>query len=140
MKIIITDTPALSDKEFVIDQLWAHNSTFDPVEIKPLFLSLRDENNQIEGGLIASTWWKGLEIQYLWISQQQRGKGQGRELMQQAERVARERGCQMAYVDTFSFQAREFYEKLGYQVYGSMEGYADKHTRFYLKKTFPKME
>ena len=56
--------------------------------------------------------------------------------MIKAEEVARNRGCRMSYVDTFDFQAKGFYEKLGYNVYGSMEGYLGKYTRFYLQKMF----
>lgn len=136
MKIVVTDTPADQDEQFVIDSLWQHNSKFDDVDITPLFLTLRDDENQIFGGLVARTWWQGLEIQYLWISEQERGKGKGKELMLKAEEVAKARGCQMAYVDTFNFQAKGFYEKLGYQAYGSMDGYLGKHTRYYLKKAF----
>lgn len=136
MKIVVTDTPCQSDEEFVIDSLWQHNSNYDEVDITPLFVTLRDENNKILGGVVARTWWQGLEIQYLWVSDRERGKGSGKTLMLKAEEVARQRGCQMAYVDTFDFQARGFYEKLGYQVYGSMDGYLGKYTRFYLKKAF----
>lgn len=136
MKIIVTDNPSLQDEEFVIDNLWKHNSQFDEVDITPLFLTLRNEQNHILGGLVARTWWQGLEVQYLWVGEDARGQGKGRELMLKAEEVARDRGCRMAYVDTFNFQAKGFYEKLGYSVYGNMEGYLGKHTRFYLQKIF----
>ncbi|PKH21721.1 GNAT family N-acetyltransferase [Enterobacterales bacterium CwR94] len=136
MKIVVTDTPVEADVEFVVQGLWKHNSQFDAVDITPLFLTIRDDDNHILGGLVARTWWKGLEVQYLWIGEQARGTGKGREMMLKAEEVARERGCSMAYVDTFNFQARGFYEKLGYAVYGSMDGYLDKYTRYYLKKSF----
>ena len=54
--------------------------------------------------------------------------------MQNAEQEAKKRGCHMAYVDTFDFQARGFYEKLGYSVYGELGDYAHQHTRHYLAK------
>lgn len=136
MEIVVTDNPSLQDEEFVIGNLWKHNSQFDEVDITPLFLTLRNEQNQILGGLVARTWWQGLEVQYLWVGEAARGQGKGRELMLKAEEVAKTRGCRMAYVDTFNFQARGFYEKLGYSVYGSMDGYLGKYTRFYLQKTF----
>ncbi|MFU9136343.1 MULTISPECIES: GNAT family N-acetyltransferase [unclassified Erwinia] len=136
MKIVTTSTPSAEDQEYVISHLWQHNSQFDAVDIEPLLVTLRSEDNQIHGGLVAKTWWEGLEIQYLWISEAQRGNNQGRALMLKAEEIAKARGCKMAYVDTFGFQARGFYEKLGYQVYGSMDGYLGKHTRYYLQKIF----
>ncbi|MBM7343459.1 GNAT family N-acetyltransferase [Pantoea coffeiphila] len=134
MKITITDKPAAADEEYVIDSLWTHNAKTTPVDIHPLFLTLRDEQNQIMAGLVARTWWGGLEVQYLWVSDDCRGKGVGRDLMQNAEQEARKRGCHMAYVDTFDFQARGFYEKLGYSVYGELGDYAHQHTRHYLAK------
>lgn len=134
MQINVTDNPAQVDEDFVIDSLWAHNNKFDEVDIHPLFITLRDEKNAIAGGLVARTWWGGLEVQYLWVSDDYRTHGYGRQLMQQAEKEALKRGCHMAYVDTFSFQAKGFYEKLGYREYGHLGNYAHKHTRYYLAK------
>lgn len=110
MNINITDKPNPQDEEFVIDSLWAHNHKTQPVDIHPLFLTVTDDNQQIVGGLVARTWWGGLEVQYLWVGDQCRKSGYGRQLMQLAEEEARKRGCHMAYVDTFDFQARGFYE------------------------------
>ncbi|CAI1744254.1 putative acetyltransferase [Serratia quinivorans] len=134
MKINITDQPNPQDEEFVIDSLWAHNEKTEHVDIHPLFLTVTDGEGKIVAGLVARTWWGGLEVQYLWVSDQHRKSGYGRQLMLQAEEEARKRGCHMAYVDTFDFQARGFYEKLGYQLYGNLGGYAKKHTRHYLAK------
>lgn len=134
MKITVTDNPVAADEAFVIDNLWKHNSKTTPVDIHPLFLTLRDEENNIMAGLVARTWWGGLEVQYLWVSESCRGKGTGRELMLKAEQEAKLRGCHMAYVDTFDFQAKGFYEKLGYAPYGELGDYAHTHTRHYLAK------
>ncbi|MBP2171032.1 ribosomal protein S18 acetylase RimI-like enzyme [Erwinia toletana] len=134
MKINITDTPNAQDEEFVIDSLWAHNDTIEKVDIRPLFLTFTDDQHKIIAGLVARTWWGGLEVQYLWVSEAHRKNGLGLQLMQQAEQEAINRGCHMAYVDTFSFQAKGFYEKLGYQAYGKLGEYAHKHVRYYLAK------
>lgn len=75
-----------------------------------------------------------MEVQYLWVSEAYRKSGLGRKLMQKAENEALKRGCHQAYVDTFGFQAKGFYEKLGYTEYGNLPGYAHKHTRHYLAK------
>lgn len=134
MNINVTDQPNPQDQKFVIDNLWAHNNITEPVNIHPLFLTVTDDDNQIVAGLVACTWWGGLEVQYLWVGDQCRKSGYGRQLMQRAEEEARKRGCHMAYVDTFDFQARGFYEKLGYRVYGDLPGYAHRHIRYYLAK------
>ena len=59
--------------------------------------------------------------------------GVGRELMAQAEARATERGCHSAWLDTFSFQARGFYEKLGYVEFGTLD-YPPMHKRHFMKK------
>ena len=63
-----------------------------------------------------------------------RGAGVGRELMRQAEREAIRRGCHNAWLNTFSFQARGFYERLGYNVLGMLGDYPPGHSRFFMKK------
>ncbi|ATA26481.1 GNAT family N-acetyltransferase [Brenneria goodwinii] len=134
MNLNITDTPNKNEEELVIQSLWKHNEQYDAVDIHPLFLNFKDETNHIIAGLIARTWWGGLEIQYLWVSEAHRKIGLGSQLMKKAEEEALKRDCHFAYVDTFSFQARGFYEKLGYREYGNLPGYAHRHTRHYLSK------
>lgn len=134
MNLNITNTPDAEEEEFVIASLWKHNEQYDAVDISPLFLNFKDDESNIIAGLISRTWWGALEVQYLWVSEQYRKSGLGRQLMQAAEKEALNRGCHLAYVDTFGFQAKGFYEKLGYKEYGNLPGYAHKHTRHYLAK------
>ncbi|OSN07004.1 acetyltransferase [Lonsdalea iberica] len=136
MKLNITDTPNPQDEEFVIQRLLQHNKKFQEGDIYPLFLTFTNDNNDIIAGLVARTWWGALEIKFLWVDEPYRHAGLGRQMMQQAETEAIKRGCHMAYVDTFSFQAKGFYEKLGYQEYGHLAGYAHRFTRHYLRKEF----
>ncbi|KML69102.1 GNAT family N-acetyltransferase [Pectobacterium peruviense] len=134
MNLNVTDTPESDEEEFVIASLWKHNAQYDAVDISPLFLNFKDDDNNIIAGLISRTWWGALEVQYLWVSEKYRKSGLGRQLMQAAEKEALKRDCHLAYVDTFAFQAKGFYEKLGYKEYGNLPGYAHKHTRHYLAK------
>ncbi|AOR64075.1 GNAT family N-acetyltransferase [Pectobacterium wasabiae] len=134
MNLNITDTPESDEEEFVIASLWKHNAQYDAVDISPLFLNFKDDEGNIIAGLISRTWWGALEVQYLWVSEEYRQSGLGRKLMQTAEKEALKRDCHLAYVDTFEFQAKGFYEKLGYKEYGNLPGYAHKHTRHYLAK------
>ena len=50
--------------------------------------------------------------------------------MQAMEAEAIRRGCRGAYLDTFSYQARPFYERLGYEVFGTLDDYPAGHQRF----------
>jgi GNAT superfamily N-acetyltransferase len=73
-------------------------------------------------------------VRYLWLSNGLRGRGVGRELMDRAEVRARERGCHSAWLDTFSFQARGFYEKLGCEEFGQLDYPPDHHRSFMQKR------
>lgn len=136
MELILSDITDESEEKQIIDDLWGHNHQFSPVNIHPLKIAVKDLSGKIKGGIIARTWWGGLDIQYLWVADEYRGRGNGRKLMMMAENEAVNRGCHFAYVDTLSFQASNFYEKLGYLEYGSLNGFAHKFSRHYLFKKF----
>ena len=99
-----------------------------------LVLRTGDGDGRVIGGLLGSTVWDWLQIDTLWIDEAERGRGHGRALMARAEQIARERGCPNARVDTFDFEARGFYEKLGYRVYGELAGFPRGHSHLHLAK------
>jgi len=76
-----------------------------------------------------------LFTQLLVVPEHLRGGGIGKELMMQAEREAISRGCHSAWLDTFEFQARGFYEKLGYVSFGELQNYPIGFSRFFLQKS-----
>lgn len=94
---------------------------------------IRDDG-RIFGGVSGLLNWNWLQVSLLWVDNSLRGGGYGRQLMETIESLAREHGCQRAHVDTFSFQAREFYESLGYDVFATLDDYPPGHSRYYLKK------
>jgi ribosomal protein S18 acetylase RimI-like enzyme len=73
-------------------------------------------------------------VSLLWVSEGLRGGGHGSRLLQSIERVAAERGCANAYLDTFSFQAPGFYRRHGYVVFGELEDFPEGHKRIFLRK------
>ena len=89
--------------------------------------------------LAGETYCGWLFIKYLWVSDALRGKGIGRGLMRRAEALARERGCHSAWLDTFSFQSRRFYEKLGYEEFGRLD-YRPDHQRHFMRKRLSRPE
>jgi GNAT superfamily N-acetyltransferase len=70
----------------------------------------------------------------MWIKEEFRGHGYGQRLLELAEEKARELGARNAYLDTFSFQALDFYKKFGYQVFGELNDFPVGHQRYYLTK------
>ncbi|UCE00488.1 MAG: GNAT family N-acetyltransferase [Chloroflexota bacterium] len=95
---------------------------------------LKDPDQQVVGGLIGSTHYEWLQVDLMWVKEDLRGRGFGRRLLQFAEDEARRRGAKNAYLDTFSFQAPDFYKKHGYQVFGELRDFPPGHQRYYLTK------
>jgi ribosomal protein S18 acetylase RimI-like enzyme len=102
--------------------------------ISPLNLYIRDPEQQIQGGLLGRTGTSALSIASLWVAEPFRRRGYGKQLVLAAEREAVHRGCHFSHVDTFSFQAPDFYRRLGYEVFGVLDGYRSDHARYFLKK------
>ncbi len=91
-------------------------------------------DKSIVGGIIGETHWNWLFINLMWIKEDLRGHGYGHQLLNRAEEEGRKRGATNAYLDTFSFQAPEFYNKHGYQVFGVLEDFPPGHRRYYFTK------
>jgi ribosomal protein S18 acetylase RimI-like enzyme len=85
-------------------------------------------------GLLGHTLWNGFFISALWVAEAVRRKGIGRQLMARAEELAMQNGCDHIHLDTFDFQAREFYVKNGFHLFGTIEDYPIGHKRYYLIK------
>ena len=99
-----------------------------------LCLVLRSADEEVVGGIIGATYWNWFHLDLMWIQEELRGHGYGHRLLMLAEEEARRRGATNAYLDTFSFQALDFYEKHGYQVFGELEDFPTGHQRYFLSK------
>ena len=115
MNIIITHQIVDEDRNAVLAGLRQHNIQYlKENSFGQLAVYAKNEIGMITGGLLASTKGNWLCIDYLWVSENARKSGLGRTLMISAEQESIKLGCKHALVDTFSFQALPFYEKLGY--------------------------
>ena len=103
-------------------------------EGKNLCFVLRSPDQDIIGGVIGATYWNWLYINLMWIKEEFRGRGFGHQLLTLAEQEARQRGAEYAYLDTFSFQAPDFYKKHGYEVFGELNNFPPGHKRYFLSK------
>lgn len=92
------------------------------------------ETRREVAGLYAHSYWGWMYVDELWVDARRRGQGLGRRLMAAAEEEAVARGCRGMWVDTWSWQARGFYEKLEFQVFGEIEDFPPPHRRLFLKK------
>jgi GNAT superfamily N-acetyltransferase len=101
---------------------------------KNLCFVITGPDNEILGGVIGATYWGWLYINLMWVKEDLRGSGYGSRLLQKAEDEARQRGAKQAYLDTFSFQAPDFYTKHGYKVFGELPDFPEGHQRYFMKK------
>jgi GNAT superfamily N-acetyltransferase len=100
----------------------------------PLQIILRDESNKLLGAALGEAGRHWLKISVIWVDEHLRGQGYGTQLLAAIESQAIQHDCQQAFLDTFSYQARPFYEKAGYEVFGTLDDYPPGHKRFFMKK------
>lgn len=136
LTITLEDNPSAADIRAVIGKILDYNNNNQKQEdvAYPLVIFIRDTNSQIVAGLVGQTHWGWLFISHLWVAESLRGQGYGRELMLKAEQEAKKRHCGHAWVDTFSFQALGFYERLGYEIFGVLKDYPQGDKRYFLQK------
>jgi GNAT superfamily N-acetyltransferase len=131
----IAEKPRAEDRKPILDGLIAYNTAVaGPSHMRPLCVRVRDDDAQVAGGLWGYTMRGWLFVELLYLPEIARRARLGTRVMAMAEQEARTRGCIGAWLDTFSFQARPFYERLGYRVFGELVDYPPGHRRFFLAK------
>lgn len=100
-----------------------------------LIHQVRDSEGALLGGAYGYISWGWLYIDLLWVDDSLRGTGMGTRLIREIEKLANEKDVYCYYLGTTSFQALDFYKKMGYQVCGEIEGLPPGHTNYFLKKT-----
>jgi GNAT superfamily N-acetyltransferase len=108
-----------------------HDQTV-PFQSRRFTLRLENSSNAVVGGMSGVISWNWLFVDALWVDAAGRGQGAGRTLMARAEAHALAEGCHSAWLDTF--QARGFYEAIGYTVFGALQDYPEGQTRYFLRK------
>lgn len=136
----ITDVADEELRKAIVTPLIAYNiSQAGSSENRPVVILLKDEANEVIGGLWGHTGYEWLFTQLLVVPASLRGQGVGSEMMQLAEQEAIRRGCHGAWLDTFEFQARGFYERIGYECFGDLPNYPKGFSRFFMKKMLVKL-
>ncbi|HHQ4691597.1 TPA: GNAT family N-acetyltransferase [Aeromonas veronii] len=132
----VVQNPSQDDIDFLRDNLIKTNREFVGEQIRrPLAIFYQDEQMRRAGGCSGHTYGNWLYIEYLWVASSLRGRGVGGRLLAAMEQAARERGCRFSQLDTFSFQAKPFYQARGYSVVMTLEKCPVFHQRYYLTKT-----
>ena len=135
LRIGVEVDPATVDTDVILRGLRAFNEAHvGPTERVSLAVLVRDEGGRVLGGLTAQVKFGWVHLDWLWLPETLRGRGVGSAVMDAMEDDARRRGCVGAHLETTDSQARPFYEKRGYSVFGVLEGYPVGSRSYYLRK------
>jgi ribosomal protein S18 acetylase RimI-like enzyme len=119
----------------VQEKLNQYNLLFAPPDNhQAMTIVARNQAGRIIAGLVGVTYWGWLHVEDLWVEESRRKQGIGQCLLQAAEEHALQRGCRHVHLETHTFQALGFYEKLGYQVFGELPDLPQGYTKYFLKK------
>lgn len=134
-QVALEATPQAGDIQAILQGLVDFNTEqLGGEKQQYLLATVRDASGAVVGGVFGATYMRWLHVQAIWLSPALRGGGYGSVLMRLAEQEALRRGCRNAFVETLSFQALPFYEKLGYRVFSTLEGMPPGGARYALTK------
>ena len=128
-----------TDSEYICDKLVEYNlskvQATQTILFEKLDRKVVDEDGKIIDGCVARMYcWNVTYVDILWVDKDKRGQGIGSALLENIERSAKERNCYLIHLDTFGFQAKDFYVQHGYTVFGILDDCPKDHCRYYLKK------
>lgn len=129
------------EADFIVDKIVEYNLSIVPSKQKTNFLwinrVIEDKNGNIIAGILSKMYcWNCLYVDVLWVKEEHRKYGLGLKLLKEIESIALKKGCYLIHLDTFDFQAKDFYIKHGYEVFGVLDECPEGHKRYFLKKIF----
>lgn len=127
------------ESELIVDGLVEYNLSKVPLKQEAAFIWInrvvKDINGHIVAGINSKMYcWNCLYIDALWVEEKHRKEGLGLELLREVEQTAKEKGCYLIHLDTFDFQAKDFYIKYGYEIFGTLDECPQGHKRYFMKK------
>lgn len=138
LQIEINETPQEDDYQAILAPLCEYNQAQTGlIRTEKLAILIKDDAGATQGGLYAKISGQWLFVELLVVPGVARGQGLGSKLMNKVEDLAREKGCQGIWLDTFSFQAPDFYLRLGFSMFGELKDYPVAGcNRFFMQKKF----
>ena len=133
--LTVEESPSNHDLQALRVGLTEHaRELIDRPGFRPLAIFAHDRDGQLTGGVYGLLNWTWLDVSLLWVAVPLRGLGLGSKLLLRLEAEALTAGCQRAHVETFSYQARSFYERHGYEIFARLPDYPPGHQKIFLKK------
>jgi GNAT superfamily N-acetyltransferase len=132
--LVLRSDPTSAERDFLEDGLYAFNVQATGLRDGLGLAVFADEAGGRVAGLCGHTWGGSCEIRQVWVREDRRGQGIGRRLLECAETEARRRGCFQILLSTHSFQAPDFYRKLGFELVATIPDYPRGHAQLHLRK------
>lgn len=135
MNIVIRDSLSDPERDAVLAPLKAHNSkTGLSFENQNVAFVLQDDSGEILGGILGEYCWGWLYLRSLSVAESLQRQRLGTRLLDAAEQWVKDHGGRYVWLNTFSFQARPFYEKRGYKLFGELPDHPPGHRHYFLYK------
>ena len=136
MTIFQTIASTKNDIDFIDDRICEYNEAKVPFEIaipsSKINRHIKDNSGNIIAGINCIYYsWKCIYVDVLWVKEEYRHKGLGSQLLNEIEKTAKEYDCHLIHLDTFDFQAKDFYIKQGYELFGVLDDCPLDHKRYY---------
>jgi len=120
------------EADYIHKKLIEHNLKYI-TDYDEYIYCFRDNCENIIAGVVASRENERMTIDYLWVDDSVRGKGYGTRLVKHIEEVAKDKGCMVVWLNTFGFQAPDFYIKQGYELFGILEKCINGYNQYFFK-------
>lgn len=129
-----------NEEDFIVDQIVEYNLLKVPAKQQESFVWINrvveNESGEVIAGILSKMYcWNCLYIDVLWVEEVYRKDGLGTKLLMEIEKIAKEKECHLIHLDTFDFQAKDFYIKQGYEIFGVLDECPKDHKRYYMKKS-----
>lgn len=135
MKIELIQNPSKDKIEYISNSLFEFNCNKVGLnDLSDIFIQLSNDKDQVCGGIVGWSRWDWAHVENLWIMEEYRGQGLGKDMLKMFENIANNRNCKFIDLDTFNFQAPDFYKKLGYQEVFVIDGIGNNVKKHFLKK------
>ncbi|MEW9935955.1 GNAT family N-acetyltransferase [Clostridium butyricum] len=127
------------ESELIVDKIVEYNLSKVPIIQESSFIWINRVIIDTDGNIIAGInskmyCWNCLYIDVLWVKEEYRKSGIGSKILNEIEKVAKYKGCYLIHLDTFDFQAKDFYIKHGYDIFGILDECPQRHKRYFMKK------
>ncbi|KRU24711.1 GNAT family acetyltransferase [Clostridium sporogenes] len=136
---IIRESISEEEADLIVDRIVEYNLSKVPgkQEVPLLCINrvIEDTNGEIIAGILSKMYcWNCIYIDVLWVKEENRKDGLGTKLLKEVEKIAKEKDCHLIHLDTFDFQAKDFYIKHGYEIFGILDQCPENHKRYFMKK------